>query len=254
MAFSLSKKLGELARHSHNMAKRKRSNGAKKSTGKRRRTSVKNRPRRILPLGGNPMSKLVRLRYVQQVSLNAAAGASAVHIFRANSLFDPDVAVGGHQPQGFDQQMFYYNHFKVIGSKISAQFMPDITSSTNPSYMGIVLSSDGTSVLAAANVEALLESRILGRNNKRPLILGGIVSGYGTKQPMVSRKFSAKRFFRNQFNAGDLIGDVASDPVEQAFYEVFASSVGGNDPGVINVLVTIDYIAILSEPRRIAQS
>jgi len=37
--------------------------------------------------------------------------------------YDPEVALGGHQPRGFDQFTDVYNTFTVLGSKISVSWM-----------------------------------------------------------------------------------------------------------------------------------
>ena len=42
---------------------------------------------------------------------------------RANGMFDPQTAVGGHQPRGFDEFMEAYDMFTVMGSKISCSWM-----------------------------------------------------------------------------------------------------------------------------------
>ncbi len=219
---------------------------------KKRRSRRKGRNNPRLPLGGNGQSKMVRLRYATEFTLDAGAGTVASHVFRANGMFDPDVTLTGHQPQGFDQQMLYYSHFKVVGARINAAYIPTATASSVPSYVGIILSADGTSAVNYGSVSALLESRLLG--DKKPIILGGLNSGYGTKQPNVTKYYSSKKFHRNQRTSGTLVGSAAADPTEQAFFEVFSASAGGNNPANINILVFVDYIAILSEPRMLTSS
>lgn len=40
-------------------------------------------------------------------------------VLRANSIFDPEFAVGGHQPLGHDQWKAFYTRYTVIATKIS---------------------------------------------------------------------------------------------------------------------------------------
>ncbi len=208
------------------------------------------RARKLPSLGGNPRTKLVRLRYCEELSFNAGAGLIAVNVFRANGMFDPNFTGVGHQPLGFDQTMVYYDHFQVIGAKCTAQFIPSGTSNVTPSYLGVLLSDDGISAASFSNVNHMLESRQFGTN----YVIGGVISGYGTKATTARKTYSQKKFFHKGFTDSTLKGTAAADPTDGAFFEVVAASVGGADSASINVLVTIDYLAVVTEPIQLAQS
>jgi len=64
-----------------------------------------------------------KLRYSCQVAANYAAGAPNHYQFCANGLYDPEVAVGGHQPYGFDQLIARYQNATVLYSTCKAQFL-----------------------------------------------------------------------------------------------------------------------------------
>lgn len=64
-------------------------------------------------LGGFPTSRSVKLRYVTYANLDASATGVATVVFRANHLFDPDYATGGHQPMWFDNYSAIYSRFRV---------------------------------------------------------------------------------------------------------------------------------------------
>jgi len=53
-------------------------------------------------------------------SQSLIAGTNRV-VIRGNSLYDPEHAVGGHQPMGFDQLIALYNRFRVTASYIEAK-------------------------------------------------------------------------------------------------------------------------------------
>jgi len=65
-----------------------------------------------------PAVEKYQLRYSQTVTINPGVAAAASYLFRANSIFDPDQSVGGHQPYGHDQLQEIYNHYCVDSATI----------------------------------------------------------------------------------------------------------------------------------------
>lgn len=214
---------------------------------RRRKLPYRRRKKRSvpLPLNGFPSSKMVRFRYADTFALDPAAGAVATHIFRANSLYDPDSTETGHSPPNFDTWMSIYNHYTVIGSKITVSFTPTTTTSVNPGILGCMLTDSGTEVGSMSLTGMLEQGKV--RYGRQPV---GISNANASSQRVVS-KFSASKFFGKPkatiINDGTYRGSTTSNPTEQAWYEVFFASVEGNNPGAITVLAVIDYIAILNE-------
>lgn len=64
-------------------------------------------------IGGFPNSKTVALRYVDNVILNPTSSASAVNVYRINSVFDPDYTGVGHQPMFHDNYASVYQKYRV---------------------------------------------------------------------------------------------------------------------------------------------
>lgn len=59
----------------------------------------------------------VRLPYVR---LGNFTGIGIVEeVFRGNGMFDPEVAVGGNQPLGFDEWSNLYRRYRVLASKLT---------------------------------------------------------------------------------------------------------------------------------------
>lgn len=96
---------------------------------------------------------MVRLRYVQEVQLDAGTGTYSQNLFRCNSLFDPDYTGVGHQPKGFDEWAGVYNHYTVMKSTITAKAVTQTTSHTLPGIAGILLTSSSAGVTPFADVE-----------------------------------------------------------------------------------------------------
>lgn len=228
--------------------KRSRSNGRRRPAKRMRRRS---RLSRSLPIGF-PRSKVVKLRYVQQINLDAGASTLVSRAFSCNGMFDPDFALGGHQPMGFDQWMSFYNHYTVIGAKCTAQFSGNSPVQIAPAYVGVIVTAGANDLLATTQEEMWEQGR-----TKRPGIAGfvGTSDRRGAGGKIHTKTFSHKKFFgvpvagQSQYRGND-----ATNPSEQAWFQIYASAIGGNDPGVLSVLVTIEYIALLTEAKVLPSS
>lgn len=213
----------------------------------KRKRQTKLRRYRSLPLGGVPDKMLVRLRYVQQVTLNPGVGGIAYNAFRANSLFDPDKTGVGHQPSNFDWLKQMYDRYTVIGAKCTTYHVALATGDSIPGTMALCLSEDGDKLSgshAVGGIQGVLEQPKLRASWKTV----GIHDGSDTK---LVRYFSAKKFF----GVKDVVGirpytaDTASNPAQEAFFEVgLMSSDDSNDPGSMNFNVEIEYLAVMSSP------
>lgn len=229
------------------MARRDR----RKNPRRRRRMRQK---RRLPPLGLMPSKKLVRLKYCDEIRLDPGAGQISTYNFSCNGLYDPDItAVLGHQPLGFDQAMSFFNHYNCIGSKIKVTCIPtDAQYQTNayPGAFGINISDDTT--FPYTSYPQIVESN---QNRGSYRSYSNSLTGANTagRAPSITRKWSAKKFFANPLS-DSLKGSVATNPSEQAYFQIWASSVDANDPSPAAFLVEVEYIALLTEPKFLAQS
>lgn len=225
--------------------KRKRSCASKH----RRRTTKRRRRRKGTLKNIVPDKHVVRLRYVQQISLDAATGGVNTWVFRANSCFDPDFTGTGHQPLGFDQWSEFYDHYNVIGSKCTAQFIATgVNSATDGSMVGILLKDSSPAITSSPS--AIMEQTGSGYS-----ILTG-QNATGTKT--IRKGYSARRFFglKDVADNRNLVGaSVLANPVEDAFFHVYhtALNAGGN-PRPVDVVVTIEFLCQFTERHTLAQS
>lgn len=204
--------------------------------------------RRGYSVGGFPKSTTIKLRYVETITLDPVSGGVAKKNFSANGMYDPNITGTGHQPSNYDTWLSQYDHYTVQKSNISVQFVPHQTSTVTPGILGIIMSDGGTAVSTLGSLDAILEQPYNKRANQ-------LVAGITVSNPLskVTRTFSASRFFgkTRAVVLGDdaYRGTVTSNPPDQAFFEVYYYSVNGNDPGLITVIVTIEYEAVMSERR-----
>lgn len=224
-----------------------------RKAAKRRAAARKRQYAMGLPVGGFPKSKMIKLRYVEEINLNPTTGNIVTNAFSANGMYDPNITGTGHQPSNYDIWMGttansgLYDHYCVLGSRITVEYHPTSTNQVVPAYMGVLLSDTGTRVSTLTGVQDLFEQRLVKRSRADP----GLVQI--SNKPWVSCNFSARKFFGKSKQA--ILGDdeyrgvYNANPSDQAYFELYAATIGGNDPGNIHCLVTIEYVAVLSEPR-----
>lgn len=198
---------------------------------------------------GFPKSRLAKLRYVDQVRLEPGLASQLTHSFRANSLFDPDYSGVGHQPMYFDQFSALYNHYTVLGSKISIRVLPEestMTAAPYDIYVGVLLDDDVASIPTGT---AMMEQKLC-----KWRYMPGITNG-GTRARHLSTTYSAKKFHgvKDVVDNDRLQAAITANPAEVAFFNVFAGSFQGN-PQTVSMIVTIEYIARFSELKTITQS
>lgn len=186
-----------------------------------------------------PNKNLFRLRYCETVSLNAGVGAIAYHLFSANGIYDPNISGTGHQPYGYDTIAGIYNHYEVIGSKITVMFQSEGTTPIlGGGIVGIGLKDDTT---VETNWETVREAK-------------NAITRYINydKMAMVKNWFSKRKIF--QRNTSDTIALFGANPTDQAYYQVFVTSSNVGNPDAVNCMVTIDYIVRTYELKDLGQS
>jgi len=182
-----------------------------------------------------------KLRYVETFTLDPIAIGIADVVFRANDLYDPYFAVGGHQPLGFDQMMALYQRFFVVGCKVTAKFAAaDDTSARSTIITGLFTSSNSTLL---TNVGTVIEQP-------------GCVWSYaqlGSDIKRLTTKYSTKKQqgITNLLDNSELSGTASSSPTSSHtdYIHVFAATPPGiSDSAPCTVCVQIDYLAVFVDP------
>jgi len=214
------------------------------------RKSVASRYSRIPRPFAWDRSKLVTLKYATQFSLNPSSGAVARYVFVANGLYDPDYDGGGHQPYSFDQIMGLYNHYTVVGSKITVRNVQS-GNVTNGGFYGVTLSGSAGDLSSLTN-ETILEHP--GSTNK--FISAGHQLASSMNDATITKGYSAKRFhgIPDIIGKSEYQGTASANPVEQAFFTVWYAAVSSEDAGSVPFVVTMEFYAVFTEPRTLASS
>lgn len=206
---------------------------------------------------GFSRSQYVRLRYCQSIQLAPSATSNAYIIYSANSIFSPNVGASAgvsqstiHQPLGRDQWAAIYNHYIVLGSKIT--FMCTPTNSTAPASAGGIVSLLLTDTASAITTPTtVLES---GRASYLQ------ITPNSTGDSTILRKtYSTAKFFKvsNPEDSIDNYGAaVGANPDEQAYFigQFFCNDLSSSTSAGPLIWVTIDYFCLLTGPQDLTQS
>ena len=224
-----------------------------KRSYKPRRKPRRTRRRKALPISGFPNQKMVKLRYVQEITLTtpSTTGLSKSTPFVANGLYDPyyPASVTAHQPKGFDQWMAVYSHFNVVGAKASMRMV----NSGNDSFCWGITRTATPGELDGKSLEHILEARMTkgyaiaggyGRNNNTP-----------TSTTRIAKYSQKKEHGKNSTSMSQLIGTASNNPAEKTIFECWICPANAGSAAVsANFVVIIDYIALLTEPKILPQS
>lgn len=227
----------------------------KKTYRRKRRSYVKKRygKRRMLSMGKAPMPNrfATKLRYCETFTIDPGEiGVTGVHVISHNGLYDPNITGTGHQPRGFDELMSMYDHYTVVGSKLSATFTTaGIAGAGGPLIVGIACKDDTTirfdknDYMEGRNVVSRILNRSATENDSHSVIL---------KKSCSTRKFLG---ISHPLSNALIRGDASSNPNEQAYYHIFAAIVTGlADAPVIECSIIVDYLVVFTEPKQPLQS
>lgn len=216
---------------------------------RRRRRRKNNYNQVVIGRAPVPRSTMVKFKYCDNASLDTVAGGPAVHLWSANSLYDPNTTATGHQPLGFDQWTTFYDHYTVVGAKIIAQFTPNPLDLGANLMCGIYVDDNSVPATQYHGIQEQSEC-----NWK-------IMSG-STGPVTLTKKLSIKKFFNKSSlkDEKELQGQMGNfgtgtSPSEQAYFGTwFIADTTTIDPSPVQVHVTIEYYAILHEPKELNQS
>lgn len=216
----------------------------RKKAPMRRRTYAK--PKYSLTKSSRmPLGKTFRFttRYVETKFAINAGLAATTYVFSLNGLFDPNITTTGHQPLGFDQIMPMYDHYTVIGAKARV----NITNTDPDNAQIVALHLKDTSV-AVSNINQILEN-----GQAKWTTVGPLNSGSSNKTLAIGCNTS-KFFGRSVLDGDKYYGTVSSNPADQVYLHITIADAHTDDPLPVDVQVELSYVAILSEPKTLAQS
>lgn len=193
------------------------------------------RRRRSAPLIA-PASVMIKHRYVTWVNQDpgSVVDNKFQKTYRANGLFDPDAALGGHQPSGFDFWSGKYRNYVVLGSKITIRPLGQGSSAT---CNRLDLTDDAFAPNYLSNESMLSEQS----GSITATRWWGNVNQWLGKGDILTKKFSLKA--RGDPRDAANHGSSTSVPTNEWFFHWTQMVAGAMDPGPTTCMIQIDYIA-----------
>lgn len=201
---------------------------------------------KTVAIGRQSFPPKLRNTLVYADTLNSLYGTgSAVYVFAANGVYDPNItSVTNHQPLYLDQMFQIYNHCIVLRSRIKVTFTPVMSATNTGGYLqqSTVYIEDNANGATTA-IEAAERP---GATTKMWNVAGGC--------PTLYMNWDAVAAFGPNPTANDLLrNSIASNPTELMYYHCSSyDSQGQSGNGVISAI--IEYDVEWSELSTIAQS
>lgn len=189
-----------------------------------------------------PPKKLVRMRYCSYVAINPVAGQMTSYVFRANSVYDPDLTGVGHQPSYYDQCAALYDHYHVKESHLKATFFNNIAAANYAVVVAAKVDDDGT---ISTDMTSLLEDDDVVYQVLR------LSATEETKSLTID--FNSDSFFGKEVS--DETAPFGQNPEEVAYFNLAVGAADqSSDPATVSAVVVIDYIVECSERKDLIAS
>lgn len=198
---------------------------------------------------GVPNSINVRLRYSDVITLTSTAGSLSKHVFRSNSLFDPDLTGVGHQPMYYDQLGALYSNYVVLGSKIRVLFSPiaDAIATAQPSgpfEIGILSDPNGTTSSTATTLSETSGCKSTFLN---------LAQG-GNNVKMLTATYSPTKDLALSADDDTTGATTSANPSQTWFWTVWMRDTGLSAASSLNIKVEIEFLARFRRREDIAGS
>ncbi len=208
-----------------------------KETKKKRRASIAGTGVRLW--AKTPFAPLLNVEMVYSETIQLTSGALGVfdeEIYRANDLFDPDFAIGGHQPYGRDTLATLYNKYKVLAVKVDLTFtdpkvdgMAVALMTTSPNELGTGLANHPVSVIS-----------------EKPNATVKFLNNSGTQIAKISRYYPMWRLaqitpLQFEANIGTYSALTSATPAQTPFIRVGAADVNDTAGSECKCLVKLTF-------------
>lgn len=194
-------------------------------------------PKRNVKIGsGLPERMCVKQKYVDTITLTSTSGTIYNYLYCLNGLYDTDHTGTGHQPMYFDTFMAIYNHYTVIGCKMSVKF---ISQEANTVPINCILWRNDDSVITPTSMNSYAEQNV----GKQCVIADG------AKSTVLTLQWSPKRVHGPVLANTLLRGNISSNPTETTYGVISVQSADQLSSTSVTAQITLEYITVYTEFR-----
>ena len=181
---------------------------------------------------GFPDTLITNLVYSESIILTPSVGTPCPYVvYKSNSCYDPNDAVGGGQPTYWDQLGEIYTRYNVQGCKVTATFsLPTQTAANIGPYLCGIEMGD-TNTLVSFNPNVLLAS-----NNVTWRMIG---AQDGSQS--VTATYSPTKNFAKEIDGWTGGQSLTGDPSFLWYNKIFATPQGIAVTTPINVVIVMEF-------------
>lgn len=179
------------------------------------------------------LPKVVRMPYFYENNYNTTnlSGTGTTKVWRINGPYDPEAALGGHQPLGWDQMSNFYSWYNAIACRIRWTIRTTLTESLNM----VTWLTDQASEPTPTNIQAHETAKI--RVSQIPA-----GEGAGVKYYVDSGWQFAYKYLDVERDLQNLHAVNTSLPVTQVYLHSHFSELLSPSAGDVYVAVFVEYV------------
>jgi len=187
----------------------------------------------------------VQLKYV--VNTAFAGTSPQTFVFRGNGPFDPEFAVGGGQPNGYDQWKAFYRRYRVKGCKIEMRAGTEAANNTT----GICVTPLNTSAIQTNPVIYLENTKSKQADNVGTSVGTSAMSVY---HYMSTAEIRGGPYDLVQYEA-DLSALVTANPTQEWYWHTTVYNADGSTGAVdCNCNITLTYFVEFYDRETLVES
>lgn len=180
-------------------------------------------------IADTPAVKYAKLTYVAHENVNGpGVNNIVVKEYRINGMYDPEVALGGHQPMGFDEMMTQYEKFTVLKAHVELENQSVVAyKSLFMVLMREQTPGDATAMYASSGLSNLFERE---GTSQTLCVTTGEYQASARKVDMWCdmSKYTGKSY-KDLIGDYGYQGDVNNDPNQQQYVAVVVFNPQGSD-------------------------
>lgn len=182
---------------------------------------------------GIPKSLAITHKYCEKYFITATSTTSVT--FRANGLYDPTVAIGGHQPYLYDQVSPLYDHYLVKASRIKLTIS---NTAVNDRWIACGFVDDDATY--SGNINTALERA----DQKKSWVM--CPPGSDTKTIYLTWSLPKDFSIKDGLGLSRFQGTAGTDPTEQSYFHFFFQNETGAT-AYMDYVAEIEYDTVWTE-------